>query len=192
MIGTVAHNAKATRVKSPEGKSKTLEISISPPKGFDRSKYHDLETLLKTSTQKMEEKHKNNKKTDEKVKETPRKESPAPTKAPTQDTRLFDNVKPIERPPIPRNQAVEKGMAHLEKQKQGGNSLERAMKQIKKPTALTSIQEEDTQDNPKALEDAVIDKYLAAEIPMPLEVLAKLSPSFRRKMIRQLQLREIK
>ncbi|EEB89102.1 hypothetical protein MPER_12845 [Moniliophthora perniciosa FA553] len=181
----MAIKAKDTKKKSPEVLLKTL-INLN---------YRDLFDLLKPDTHKSEETDKNdkrNKETDETDEDTSIDDLPESPKAKPQDTRQFDGVKPIERPPIPRNQAIEKGTAHLEKEKHHGKVSDKSVKGPKKATALTSIAEEDTPEDPKALEEAVIDKYLAAEIPLPLGVLAKLSPSFRRAMIRRLQLKEIK
>jgi len=191
-MGMVAHNSDATKKKSLEGRKKPFEVSITPPKGFDRNAYKDLDELLKMDKQKNIEKRKDEKMTNQKATEPPKEEVPTKQDSPPKLNRPYDSVKPIERPPIPKNQAIEKGTAHLDKQKHRENSSEGAAKTVKRGTALTSIPEEDVIDDPKALEKAVLDKYMSAEMPVPLEVLAKLSPSFRRSMIHRLQLKEIK
>jgi hypothetical protein len=181
---------RSTKTRAPEGnkvKRSMPQIELPTLSKAEKARYKDP-TIEGEFTQKTQsQKNKN----DERTKTT--RETASKTvhfDEPEQD-RPFDDVEPLDRPPIPKEHVVERGMAHRQDKVAEPAKPEVKRGAVIKPIGQSKITSKSEENTVPSLEAAVLERYLSTGATIPLGELLTLAPSVRKLLARKCRFRNV-
>ena len=189
----LVNQTRSTKAKAPEGnkpKRSIPQIELPTLSRAEKARYKDPTIEGENTHKNQSQKNKNDERTSTtgKNRETANKTVRFDE---LEHDRPFDDVEPLDRPPIPKEHVVEKGMAHRQDQ-----VAESAKPEVKRGAVIKSIgQSKITSKSEEttipSLEAAVLERYLSTGATIPLGELLTLAPSVRKLLARKCRFRNV-
>ena len=185
----LVYNQQKAKAKAPEGKTrKSPTIELPSLSRSERTKYRDLNDEVPTPNKSRNPSY--NSDSDEESPPTKPKSTDKTVRfdEPVNKTRPFDDVVPIERPPLPREQAVERGTSHLK-----DNSTAQPKPDVKRGTVIKPKESKGNTGELKSvsLEESLLGRYLETGAHIPLGELLQVAPAVRRLLARKCRFRNV-